>query len=136
MRRAEGVLSTPPAPRRSLQPSADRSHPMIALNGAVADAPRPPRTRSPRKAGDQATRPPAARLAKSKDASMGKASFYLPGDLLKKLVVASVIRGVDQSDIVASLLARELSSVTYYDRATRPADSTLMVTEIGSEATG
>src|SRR3954466_12344992 len=85
------------------------------------------KARMPRKSADQATRPQRGRLAKSQHASMGKASFYLPSDLLKKLVVASVIRGVDQSDIVAVLLARELSSVTYYDRSTRPADSTLMV---------
>src|SRR3954470_16925093 len=91
--------------------------------------------RAPRKPGDQSARPQGARVPKSKDASMGKASFYLPSDLLKKLVVASVIRGVDQSDIVAALLSRELSSVTYYDRSTRPTDSTLMVSEIGDEAT-
>jgi hypothetical protein len=108
---------------------------MIALSADVAEAPKPPRARSPRKPGDQASRPPAGRVAKSRDASMGKASFYLPGDLLKKLVVASVIRGVDQSDIVASLLARELSSVTYYDRSTRPAGQSLTVTEIGNETT-
>src|SRR4051812_17723598 len=91
--------------------------------------------RAPRKPGDQATRTQPARVAKSRDASMGKASFYLPADLLKKLVVASVIRGVDQSDIVASLLARELSSVTYYDRSTRPTGPTLMPGEIGNETT-
>lgn len=85
--------------------------------------------RAPRKPGDQATRHQAGRVPKSKDATMGKASFYLPSDLLKKLVVASVIRGVDQSDIVAVLLARELSSVTYYDRSTRPAELTLPATE-------
>lgn len=102
---------------------------MITLNADVAEAPKPVRGRSPRKAGDQSPKPPAGRVAKSKDASMGKASFYLPGDLLKKLVVASVIRGVDQSDIVASLLARELSSVTYYDRSTRAVDSTLLISQ-------
>lgn len=110
---------------------------MIALNdAAVADTPRTPRTRSPKRPGDQSPRCAPARVAKSKDSSMGKASFYLPGDLLKKLVVASVIRGVDQSDIVAGLLARELSSVTYYDRSqsTRPTDSTLTSGEDRQEA--
>src|SRR3954452_20464259 len=103
---------------------------MIAPADSFAtEATRSRKPRAPRKPGDQSPKPSAGRVAKSKDASMGKASFYLPSDLLKKLVVASVIRGVDQSDIVASLLARELSSVTYYDRSTRPADSTLPVTE-------
>src|SRR3954471_7926213 len=101
---------------------------------AVAEAPKATRTRPAKKAGSQSPRKPADRLAKSKDGSMGKASFYLPGDLLKKLVVASVIRGVDQSDIVAAVLARELSSVTFYDRVTRPGDSTLPAGEDRPEA--
>ncbi|MBV8077748.1 MAG: hypothetical protein JO284_15180, partial [Planctomycetaceae bacterium] len=49
-------------------------------------------------------------------------------------VVASVIRGQDQSDVVASVLTRELSSVTYYDRSTRPPAESLTVTEIGMES--
>src|SRR3954465_13844925 len=100
---------------------------MIATaNSFATETTKSRKPRAPRKPGDQSPKPPVGRVAKSKDASMGKASFYLPSDLLKKLVVASVIRGVDQSDIVASLLARELSSVTYYDRSTRPTDSILM----------
>src|SRR3954471_22564196 len=108
---------------------------MIATADSFAETTKSRKPRTPRKPGDQSAKAQGARVPKSKDASMGKASFYLPSDLLKKLVVASVIRGVDQSDIVASLLARELSSVTYYDRSTRPTDSILMVTEIGDEAT-
>lgn len=85
--------------------------------------------RAPRKTGDQSPKPPVGRVPKSSDATMGKASFYLPKETLRKLAVSAVIRGVDQSDIVASLLARELSSVTYYDRSTRPAELTLPATE-------
>ncbi|MBV8232602.1 MAG: hypothetical protein JO329_21680 [Planctomycetaceae bacterium] len=65
---------------------------------------------------------------------MTKVSFYLPAALVNKLVVVSVIRGQDQSDFVASVLTRELSSVTYYDRSTRPPAESLTVTEIGMES--
>ncbi|HMB06202.1 MAG TPA: hypothetical protein VKP69_21020 [Isosphaeraceae bacterium] len=101
---------------------------------SVVETPKPVRPRAPRKSGDQAAKVPAASVAKSKDASMTKVSLYLPVAVAKKLDVAAVIQDKDKSDIVAALLARELSSVTFYDRATRPTDQSLTVGEIGSEA--
>jgi hypothetical protein len=108
---------------------------------AVADPPKPPRKRTPRnpsdqaaqKPSDQATQKPDGPPPKSLDPSLAKASFYLPKWLLRKLAVASVIRGKDQSDIVTAVLTPELSSVTFYDRTPRSTDQTLPVTEIGSD---
>jgi hypothetical protein len=93
------------------------------------------RARPPRKAGDQATRPAAAPVAKSKDPGMTKVSLYLPVPIAKKLDVAAIIRDESMSDIVATILARELSSVTFYDRATRPLAEALTVTEIDRDRT-
>jgi hypothetical protein len=100
----------------------------------VADAPKAPRPRPPRKPGVQASKPASAPVAKSKDAGMTKVSLYLPVSVAKKLDVASIIQDRDKSDIVAALLARELSAVTFYDRSTRPADPSVTVTEIGEGA--
>jgi hypothetical protein len=100
----------------------------------VADAPKAPRARTPRKPGVQAPKPPCAPVAKSRDASMVKVSLYLPVAVAKKLDVASIIQDRDKSDIVAGVLARELSAVTFYDRSTRPSDQSLPVPEIGPEA--
>src|ERR1700687_4845299 len=92
----------------------------------AVEVPKPrnsPRTRGPgptRKLGDQSPGRAPDRTPKSRDASMTKVSFYLPAALVQKLVVASVIRGQDQSAVVPSVLTRELSSVTYSDRSTRP----------------
>src|SRR4051812_25912600 len=112
---------------------------MIALNdAAVAEAPRPLRTRSTRKTGDQSPKGPPARVAKSKDAGKVKVSVYLDASVAAKLGVSAIIRQSDQSDVANEILRAALSSVTFYDKpsaSSRPADSTLMVTEIGSEAT-
>jgi hypothetical protein len=98
---------------------------MIALNGAVADAPRTPRTRSPRKTGDQSPKGAPARLAKSRDAGKTKVSFYLDASVAAKLAVSAIIRQSDQSDVANEILGRALSAVTYYDRSTRPSDQAL-----------
>jgi hypothetical protein len=111
---------------------------MIAVSdpfAPVAEAPKPVRARSPRKSGDQASKAPCAPVAKSRDAGMTKVSVYLPVAVAKKLDVAAVLRDQDKSDIVAALLARELGSITFYDRATRPTAEALTVGEIGTEAT-
>src|SRR5215471_9898525 len=106
----------------------------------AVEAPEPrnsPRTRGPGptpRSGDRSPGRAPDRTPKSRDAAMTKVSFYLPAALVKKLVVAGVIRGQDQSDVVASVLARELSSVTYSDRSTRPPAEGLTVTEIGMES--
>lgn len=110
---------------------------MIALNdAAVAEAPRTLRTRSTRKAGDQATKGPTARVAKSRDAGKVKVSVYLDASVAAKLGVSAIIRQSDQSDVANEILRAALSSVTFYDKpspSSRPADSTLPVGEDRSD---
>ena len=110
---------------------------MIAINdAAVAEAPRMTRTRSTRKTGDQSPRCAPGKVAKSKDAGKAKVSFYLDASVAAKLGVMAIIRQSDQSDVATEILARALSSVTFYDRPqpTRPVDSTLPVGEDRQEA--
>lgn len=107
---------------------------MIQANEVNAEATKAVRSRAPRKSGDQAPRGMTARVPKSKDAGKAKVSFYLDAATSAKLAVAAIIRGVDQSDVANEILGRALSSVTFYDKPTRPADQGLTVTEIGSEA--
>lgn len=109
---------------------------MIALNDghvAVADAPRTRRVT--RKTADQSPKNPPARVAKSKDASKSKVSFYLDAQTAEKLAVAAIIRGSDQSDVANAILAAALSSVTFYDRSTtRTPGEPLTVEKIGDPA--
>jgi len=109
---------------------------VIALNDghvAVAD---PPRTRRvTRKTADQSPKSQPARVAKSKDASKTKCSFYLDAATAEKLGVAAIIRRADQSDVVNEILSRALSSIAYYDRsATRTPGEPLTVEKIGDPA--
>lgn len=87
---------------------------------AVLDV-KPATPKRNRKPSDQATRTAGDRPAKSKDASLVKSSFYLPKETAKKLAVGALIRGVDQSDLVALILGRELSSVTFYEKSGKAA---------------
>ncbi len=94
---------------------------MITMEGAAptVEAPKPTRTRAPRKSGEQALKASLAAgapVAKSKNAEMGRLTCYVPHQLLKKLDVAAVILDKDKSDIVAELIAEKFSGVTYYDR--------------------
>jgi hypothetical protein len=101
---------------------------------AAARTPRPART--PRRPADQPPKATPARLAKSKDASKVKASYYLSAQTAEKVGVASIIRRVDQSDLVDEILARALSSVAYYDRSPgrgpceKPAGGVDLATEV------
>lgn len=79
------------------------------------------RTRANRKPAAQATREPGEKLSKSADPSLAKASFYLPVAVLDKLVVATRLRRQDMSEIVAEVLAADLSSIAFYVRPTKPA---------------
>src|SRR3954454_7639140 len=112
---------------------------MIALNdAAVAEAPRPLRTRSTRKTGDQSPKGATARVAKSKDAGKVKVSFYLDASVAAKLGVSAIIRQSDQSDVANEILRAALSSVTFYDKpstSSRPAELTLPAGEDRPEAT-
>jgi hypothetical protein len=89
-------------------------------------------------------RPPAAakpdapvEVAKSRDPNWVKVTHYLPVELADKLTVATVLRrGCDQSDIIAEALTKTLSSVTFYDRSSRPTkpnESHMTVGQIGED---
>jgi hypothetical protein len=99
---------------------------------------KPARVRTPRKTNDQTTKQDPAKLAKSQDPTKVKVTLYLDIEVANKLVVSTVTRrGSDQSDIANEILKRGLSSVTYYDRPTRPVrptDTSLPVSEFGNEA--
>jgi hypothetical protein len=97
---------------------------MIALN--EVEPTKPARPRAPRKRGDQASANAPGAVAKSKDAGKTKVSFYLDTPTAKKLSVEAIIRGVDQSDVANEILARALSSVTFYNQVrggARPLDT-------------
>ncbi len=108
---------------------------MIALNdGHVAVADQPRTRRSTKRTADQSPKSPPARVAKSKDASKTKCSFYLDAQTAEKLGVAAIIRRADQSDVVNEILSRALSSIAYYDRSqTRTAGEPLTVEKIGED---
>jgi hypothetical protein len=135
MKRAGETLARLTGPNRSLQPTTDRSHPVIALSegsAPVAETPRAPR-RSPKRLGDQGPKCAPVRVAKSRDAGKVKVSVYLSVETARKLAVASVIRSADQSDLADAILGNALSSVTFYDRSTRPSADPLTVTEFGTD---
>ena len=52
------------------------------------------------------SRQPPSKLAKSKDASKTKVTFYLDASTAAKLGVAAIIRRVDQSDIANEVLSK------------------------------
>src|SRR3954453_8070827 len=82
----------------------------------------------------KATSRPKARPAET----LKKGSWYVSQEATRRLVVPAMMEGKSQSEVVDELL-RGLNPYTMpsvNSRAPRPADSTLMVTEIGSEATG
>ena len=73
-------------------------------------------------------------MAKSKDASKVKVSLYLDVQVAQKLTVSAVLRRSDASDVANEILSGSLSSVTFYDRATRPTGETLTSGMIDNEA--
>ena len=86
----------------------------------VAEVQRKPR--SPRRPGGQGAGIAPVKVAKCRDARKVKASYYLDTETASKVVVASLMRGVDQSDLVNDLLSRALSAVVFYDRTRTPAE--------------
>jgi hypothetical protein len=111
---------------------------MIAQNESLQpDEGKPARVRASKRPAAQPKAEAPVRLAKSQDPGMVKLTHYLPIELADKLAVATVLRrGCDQSDIIAESLAKTLSSVTFYDRSNRPTrttDSSMTVTDIGSD---
>ena len=107
----------------------------VETSSPVAEAPRPRRSRAPRRVNDPAAGPAPPAAPKSRDAGKTKVSVYLDADVARKLAVASILRQVDQSDVANRILAEALSPVVAFEKpkATRLPAETLTVTEIGSD---
>jgi hypothetical protein len=106
---------------------------MIGIDGV--ETTKPARIRSPRNPSAQASRTAGKRVAKRSDASKTKVSLYLDVQVANKLTVRSVLLGkdVDASDVANEILARALSSVTFYDPSIKQGNETLTNTGIGHE---
>jgi hypothetical protein len=104
----------------------------VEPSSPVAEAPRPRRSRTPRRVKDPAAGPAPDPAPKSRDAGKTKVSVYLDADVARKLAVASILRQVDQSDVANRILAEALSPVVAFEKpkATRPSAEALPVSEI------